>query len=279
MIMGVAAMTALYGRIHRAAPDDVLDQRFSYLFMTSMVGMLVHWWRTGPQPALEARFALFLVRRSSALSILGVTIRYKLLGGYVTILVTGTCIALALAHSPATTTGSTSASETERSGSPTFRPTDLNIAEPDPAQPTAIILVGSYGGLGIHTMLSAIRFSPGYYKNVVIAVQFWASSTRETSKASKRCELRHHAEETLAKPVDLASRLGLASTSFMSIGTDPVEELEHLCVDVHKRFPRSTIFATANSLVSRDSIYQRLFHNQTAFFAATSPPSGTACRW
>ena len=62
----------------------------------------------------------------------------------------------------------------------------------------------------------------------------------------------------------LANRLGFPSTSFMGIGTDAVEELELLCIDVYKRFPKSTIFA-GQLLFSRDSIYQRLFHNQTSF--------------
>jgi hypothetical protein len=50
----------------------------------------------------------------------------------------------------------------------------------------------------------------------------------------------------------------------MAIGTDPVEELERLCLEVHQRFPKSTVFA-GQLLFSRDSLYPRLFHNQTAF--------------
>jgi hypothetical protein len=50
----------------------------------------------------------------------------------------------------------------------------------------------------------------------------------------------------------------------MAIGTDPVDELEQLCLSVYQRFPCSTVFA-GQLLFGRDSIYQRLFHNQTAF--------------
>jgi hypothetical protein len=42
-------------------------------------------------------------------------------------------------------------------------------------------------------------------------------------------ELRKHTEETLAKYVDLARRMGMPAESFMMIGTDAVDELELLC--------------------------------------------------
>jgi hypothetical protein len=123
--------------------------------------------------------------------------------------------------------------------------------------------VGGYGGLGIHTMLNCLRSFPGYFMNMVfVSVGVVDSGNFKGIEAME--ELRLQTEETLHKYVNLANRLGLPSTSFMAIGTDPVDELEHLCMDVYQRFPKSTIFA-GQLLFSRDSIYQRLLHNQTAF--------------
>jgi hypothetical protein len=125
------------------------------------------------------------------------------------------------------------------------------------------VLVGGYSGLGVHTMLNALRFTPNYFKNIVfVSVGVVDSGNFKGEEAL--AELRQHTEEVLSKYVDLANRLGFPSTSFMAIGTDPVEELEHLCIDVYRRFPKATVFA-GQLLFSRDSIYQRLFHNQTAF--------------
>ena len=50
----------------------------------------------------------------------------------------------------------------------------------------------------------------------------------------------------------------------MSIGTDPVDELEHLCVTVKKQFPRATFFA-GQLVFQKDTWYQRLLHNETAY--------------
>ena len=267
MIMGGAALAAL---AYTGGSITVLLTMYSInVFLTfslSMVGMLVHWWQERDRnPLWKRRFALFALGALLCLSILAVTIRYKLLeGGYVTILVTGTIVALCfVTRRYYDRVNRRIRALNEALCDVPTRLQDLNVSEPDPSQPTAIILVGGYSGLGVHTMLSCLRFSPGYYKNMVF-VSVGVVDSGNFKGVEAMDELRHHTEETLHQYVDLANRLGMPSTSFMAVGTDPVEELEHLCMDVYKRFPRSTVFA-GQLLFSRESIYQRLFHNQTAF--------------
>jgi len=136
-------------------------------------------------------------------------------------------------------------------------------ADPDPTEPAAAVLVGGYGGLGVHTLLNAYRFAPGYFKNVVF-LSVGVVDSGSFKGADTLDDLRKHTEESLAKYVDLVRGWGVPATSFMSIGTDAVEELEKLCVQVLKRFPR-TIFFTGQLVFHKDTWYQRLLHNQTAF--------------
>ena len=56
----------------------------------------------------------------------------------------------------------------------------------------------------------------------------------------------------------------LPATSFMSLGTDAVDELERLCLAVKKIFPQTTFFS-GNLVFQKDAWYQRMLHNQTAF--------------
>ncbi len=267
LLMGVAALAAL--AYTGGAIGALLTMYAINVFLTfslSMVGMLIHWWQErNRNPLWKRRFALFALGALLCLSILVVTIRYKFLeGGYVTILVTGTFVGLCLLTRRYYDGVSRRVQKLNEAlfHMPT-QAKDLNTNEPNPKDPTAIILVGGYSGLGIHTMMNSIRFSPGYYKNLVfMSVGVVDSGNFKGVEALQ--ELRKYTEATLTKYVDLANRLGMPATSFMAIGTDPVEELEHMCIDVHKRFPRSTIFA-GQLLFNRDSIYQRLFHNQTAF--------------
>ena len=54
------------------------------------------------------------------------------------------------------------------------------------------------------------------------------------------------------------------STAFMAIGTDAVDELENLRVTIAKEFPRAVFFA-GQLVFQRDTWYQRLLHNETAY--------------
>lgn len=267
VLMGVSALAALaYTGGSIGALVTMYSINVFLTFSLSMIGMLLHWWQVrAKNPLWRRRVALFSVGALLCVSILGVTVYEKFSeGGYITVGVTGVCVSICFATRRYYDRVNQKLKKLNEAllTMPT-PPGDLNTSEPDPGQPTAIILVGGYSGLGIHTMMNALRFAPSYYKNLVfVSVGVVDSGNFKGEEAM--AELRAHTEDVLSRYVDLANRLGYPATSFMAIGTDPVEELEHLCVDVYKRFPKSTIFA-GQLLFRRDSIYQRLFHNQTSF--------------
>ena len=114
-----------------------------------------------------------------------------------------------------------------------------NLVEPDAEQPTAAILVGGYGGLGVHTLPMPCDSHRG-----ILKIAFFYRSAlliRAISKADTAVEdLQRHTEASLANYVDLAQRLGMPSSSFMAIGTDAVDKLEHLAWRLPSGFPRSS---------------------------------------
>jgi amino acid transporter len=267
LLMGIAALAALF---YTGGSIGTLVTMYSInVFLTfslSMIGMLLHWWQVrDKKPLWRRRVALFTLGGLLCVSILCVTVYEKFtLGGWVTVVVTGALVTVCfITRRYYDKINQRIRKLNEALVQLPTRPEDLNSSDPDPKQPTAIVLVGGYSGLGVHTMMNALRFTPNYYKNLVfVSVGVVDSGNFKGEEAMQ--ELRAHTEDVLSKYVDLANRLGCPSTSFMAIGTDPVEELERLCIEVYKRFPKSTIFA-GQLLFSRDSIYQRLFHNQTAF--------------
>lgn len=133
----------------------------------------------------------------------------------------------------------------------------------DPEAPTAVLLVGGYGGLGIHTLLSSVNLFPGQFRNVL-----FASAGVIDSEAFKGAhavdELRAETSAMLRRYVDLAHGLGLAAGSRLAIGTDAVDTLEKLCLALATEYPRATFFA-GKIVFERDRWYQRLLHNETAF--------------
>ena len=116
---------------------------------------------------------------------------------------------------------------------------------PDPEKPTAAILVGGYGGLGVHTLLNAIRFGPGNFENVVF-LSVGVVDSGNFKGADAVDDLRHHTEQSLDEYVDLARRLGMPAIGYMSIGTDPSTNSSTSVVEVKKRYPRTDLFSPGN---------------------------------
>ena len=143
------------------------------------------------------------------------------------------------------------------------RRTDGGLPSPDPQAPTAVVLVGSYGGLGIHTVLSIFRSFPSHYKNLLF-VSVGVIDSGEFKGEGAVESLRARTEDTLRRYVELAHGLGIPAAGRMGIGTDAVNEAERLCLAAAKEFPRATFFA-GKVIFERESWYQRLLHNETAF--------------
>lgn len=140
---------------------------------------------------------------------------------------------------------------------------DAHGIEIDPKKPTAVVMVGSYGGLGIHTTLNIFRVFPGYFKNLVfISVGVIDSGGFKGEGAIEA--LREQTEATLKKYMSLACGLGVPATYRFAIGTDVVDEAEKLCRQIAKNFQGATFFA-GKIIFERDKWYGRLLHNETAF--------------
>ncbi len=141
--------------------------------------------------------------------------------------------------------------------------TETPPAKLDIKKSTAVLLVGGYGGLGVHALAQVIRLFPDHFKQIVfVSVGIIDSGNFKGAEESER--LKQQTEENLQKYEALARRFGLAADSMMMIGQDPVAGIEELCVEVALRYPKSTYFA-GQLVFQRDAWYQRLLHNETAF--------------
>ena len=144
-------------------------------------------------------------------------------------------------------------------------PTVSSVATPpqlDPNAPTAIMLVSSYGGLGIHTFLSIQKLFPHYFKNFI----FVSVTVVDAGSLKGAEDLEISVEQTrssLERYVNFARELGLAADFRTSVGTEALNEAERLCIQIASEYPRSIFFA-GRLVFQKERWYQRVLHNETA---------------
>jgi hypothetical protein len=136
------------------------------------------------------------------------------------------------------------------------------VGDIDPKRPTAAVLVGSFGGVGIHTVLNIFRVFPGHFKSLVF-VSVGVIDSGEFKGEHAVEDLRRRTQEMQGNYISLATGLGVPATGRMAIGTEAVEEAEKLCLEVAREFPHVVFFA-GKMIFQREKWYHRLLHNETA---------------
>jgi amino acid transporter len=133
----------------------------------------------------------------------------------------------------------------------------------DPAQPTAAILVASYSGLGVHSLLAVMRTFPKHYKQVVfVSVAVLDSGNFKGAEEAVHLEAKVRAD--LEKYCEVARGLGVPATFRLADGIDPVAEAVKLCNKIGDEFPHAVFFG-GKLVFQRETWWNRVLHNETAF--------------
>jgi K+ transporter len=268
LLMGLASGLALLGT--RGDVRHLVVMYSINVFVTfslSMLGMALTWSKRRGRPYFKRWTSLFVVGFLLCATILSFTVYEKFReGGWVTLLVTGAlvvlCYAIKLHYAEVSRALARLFSQLDVKALRTA-PAAPAVGEPEPEKPTAALLVGSYGGLGIHTLLNVFRAFPGHFKGVVfLSVGVVDSGSFKGEEEVER--LAHETSDALARYVELARGLGIPATSRKALGTDAVEEGEKLCLGLVREFPQTTFFA-GQVIFERERWFQRLLHNQTAY--------------
>jgi hypothetical protein len=270
LLMGVAALAALLytgGDVGRLVVMYSINVFLT--FSLSMVSMLRFWWaHRHARREWRGRLVLFAGSFLLCFTILLITLYEKFReGGWVTVAVTAVVIGLCLlirrhyvrvgveldrlyeVLGDLPGNGSTG-----RGGEAGRRV--------DPHKPTAAVLVGSYGGVGLHTVLNVFRSFPGYFGNLVfMSVGVVDSGEFKGEHAVE--DLQRRTEAMLRQYETFAAGLGVPATARMAIGTEAVAEAETLCREVAREFPR-TVFFAGKMIFQHERWFHRLLHNETA---------------
>ncbi|MFP5482948.1 MAG: amino acid transporter, partial [Gammaproteobacteria bacterium] len=264
MLMGGLALLAIY---LSDANVDLLVVLFSInvfiVFSLSMLGLCVYWLKNRH----EKRFVKGFLSASlgfavSASILLGTIITQFFQGGWITMLITTVVVLVCLwvrNH---------------------YRETKEKIAKIDevfamaqygsahsppeliPEGNTAVFIVGNSRGGGLHALLWVQRMFPNHFQNFVFmnarTVDSKAYGGREALEA-----MRVDASVSLNYFVNFCRSHGLRAKSYLSFGTDAVEELTNLAKVVAENHPNA-IFFTSKLVFENENILTRLLHNQAA---------------
>jgi hypothetical protein len=264
--MGLAAAAVL---VYTRGAVEVLVVMYSInVFLTftlSQAGMALHWLKGEDRGEhWRRRFAIASLGAVITGTILVVMIMLKFLeGGWVTLLVTGGLIAACF--------GIRRHYQQVRRHLKDLDEVLLDIPLPEVGEPpkrsstgpTAVILVESYSGLGVHTFLWIHRLFPEQFRDVVFlsvglvdSAQFKGVQELGALESRVRCDLE--------KYVRLAERLGCYAEYRYALGTDVTQELERMCTELAAEFPSPTVFA-GRLVFQREGHLTRSLHDQTAY--------------
>ncbi len=265
LVMGVSAFAVL---LWSAGKVDLLVVLYSInVFLTfslSLAGLCIYW--------IKQRKGGGHWRRRLLLSATGLVVTFGILvvtvvekffeGGWMTILITALVIGGCLyirAHYKGTKE-KISTVDKIFSGQP-FGPHIGEVA-PNPEDQTAVFLVGSSRGGGLHALLWVQRMFPGHFKNFIFVNARTVDSHAYGGEGEVET-MRAEANATLNYFVDFCHSHGLASSAYLGFGTDAVVEITRLCQEISKDYPNS-IFFTSKLIFAVDNWFVRLLHNQAA---------------
>ncbi|HSQ60901.1 MAG TPA: APC family permease [Acidobacteriota bacterium] len=266
LAMGLAACAVLaYTRGSVALLVVMYSINVFLTFTLSQTGMARHWLRVrGVEPRWRQRFAVAAAGAVVTAVILAVTVTTKLLeGGWVTLVVTGGVVAGCLAVRRHYTRVRETLRTLDDSLSDLPLPAASRPPRRDPDSGTALILVESYGGLGVHTLLWIQRLFPDQFRNVVF-VSVGVVDSAQFKGVDDLGALEAKVRADLARYVELAERLGLHAESRYRLGIDVVEELESACLEVAATNPRPVVFA-GRLVFERERLSTASLHDQTAY--------------
>jgi amino acid transporter len=263
LLMGITSLAALVYTHGNVSHLVVMYSINVFLtFSLSMFGMLKYWVRMREKREWPRRVALFGAGFLLCGTILVITVLEKFAeGGWVTLVVTGLLISLCvLIRQHYAKSSATMAKLYQELDSVPQGTEDPPV--PDPKKPVAIVLVNSYSGLGIHTVLNIFRAFPNHFQGLVF-LSVGVVDSGEFKGEDSIAALTQRTSDMLDQYLLLAAGLGIPADYRMAIGTEAVESCEALCLSTAQEFPRSTFFA-GKLIFERERWYQKLLHNETA---------------
>ena len=244
-------------------------------FFLSQFGMVRHWWQVrGKEAHWEKKLFINGLGMTLTFGILmTVTILKFNDGGWITLLLTGSLVAIALLtkrHYQNTHQLLHRLDElvtVAESSCPAFpgeqgTTKELKIKY-DPQDKTAILLVNGFNGLGLHTLFSIIRLFGGTFKNFAF-IQVGIVDAGNFKGVEEVARMRTDVKKELDRYVHYMRCHGYYAAAYSSFGTDVVDEIAKVTPEILERFPNAILFG-GQLVFPKTTFISGMFHNYTIF--------------
>jgi amino acid transporter len=265
LVMGIAALGILLWTHGSVTLLVVLYSVSVFLtFAVSLFGLCLYWWQHRKElEHWKRRFMLSLTGFVICTGILVVLLYEKFTeGGWAAALIiaviAGLCIYIRNHYR--NTKNAIHAVDQVFSSQPMGPHTGQVIPQPD--QQTAVFIVGTSRGGGLHALLWVQRMFPGHFKNFIFVNARTVDSHVYGGSGTVE-QMRAQANTTLQYFVDFCHSHEMASAAYLGFGTDAVDKVINLCEGISKDYPNA-IFFTSKLIFEQDNWFVRLLHNQAA---------------
>jgi amino acid transporter len=238
-------------------------------FSLSQLGMVKHWWLDRKKEAKWLRkisingLGFFL----TTIILLMVTLVKFYEGGWLTIIITGTIVGLALFIK----------NEYRKAGLLLKKFDEafmgLNFSENLKSIPgkevkitgnkTAILFVNGYSGIGLHSLFTILRDFPGLFSKLAI-VEVGIINSGNFKGVKELDNIRTKIDSDFSSYREIIESAGLEFESYHSIGLEVVEEIMKLVPRIIENCP-DAIFFGGQIVFPKDNLMNRILHNYTVF--------------
>jgi amino acid transporter len=264
LLMGLAAIAML--AYTRGSIQTLVYMYSINVFLTfslSQLGMTRFWKARREDPGRRRNLAIHIVAFALCASILVITVIERFThGGWVTVLLTSIFVLVCYRIHRHYREASAGLRQLDDILTTLPQTSDGQTRTLDPKLPTAVLLVSSFGGFGIHTLLSILRFFPGLYRQFIFVSVAVVDSGSFKGKEEIE-DLQRHTEADLLRYVEVAHRMGFAADHVLSVGIEVAAEAATVCQQVARLYPKATVF-TGKLVFQRERFFNRLLHNETS---------------
>jgi hypothetical protein len=242
-------------------------------FFLSQLGMVRHWWQVrGKEDHWEKKLFINGVGMTLTLFILiTVTVLKFDEGGWITLLLTGTLVSIALLtkrHYRNTHKLLHRLDELVTVAEASCPIASIDAAKEknikyDPQDKTAILLVNGFNGLGLHTLFSIIRLFGGTFRNFVF-IQVGTVDAGNFKGIEEVAHMKSEVKKELERYVNYMRCHGYYAAAYSSFGTDVVDEIATLTPQILERFPNAILFG-GQLVFPTTTFISGVFHNHTIF--------------